>query len=60
MIIILLTGLLLIITGCARTPYKVCGTSGCSAPMTQEQAVNAAEVQKAWDGDLYIDIVKER
>jgi hypothetical protein len=57
-ILSLCTGVL----GCSQPPYMICrGEDHCSAPMTQEEVIQAAQVKKAWsDEALYVRPVKPR
>lgn len=48
--------------GCSHHPYVVCrGDDHCSSPMTHEEAIQAAQVKKAWsDEGLYVRPVKPK
>jgi hypothetical protein len=50
-LLMMLAGALVVaalMSGCTPRPYEVCGPLRCTAPMTEQQAVSAASVDKAW------------
>jgi hypothetical protein len=44
------------VLGCSAHPYVVCrGENDCTHPLTQDEAIQAAQVKKAWtDEALYV------
>jgi hypothetical protein len=44
------------VLGCSSHPYVVCrGEAHCTPPLTQDEAIQAAQVKKAWaDEALYV------
>lgn len=53
----LLVGSILIlgagVLGCVQRPYVVCrGEAYCTAPMTHDEVMHAAQIKKAWADDL--------
>jgi hypothetical protein len=44
------------VLGCSTHPYVVCrGETYCTAPLTHDEAIKAAQVKKAWsDEGLYV------
>ena len=51
-VLILCTGVL----GCSPHPYVICrGEAYCTAPVTHDEAMHAAQLKKAWDDQaLYV------
>ena len=50
------TFMLVWMVSCAPHPYTVCrGEDYCTAPLTHEEAIQAAQLKKSWDDDkLYV------
>lgn len=44
------------VLGCAKRPYVICrGEAYCTAPMSHDEAMHAAQIKKAWgDEALYV------